>query len=210
MKKGSVLAGVGGLAFAILPMVGFSIANPPGGSYSASDIADYITKGHRTAVFGSLYLILLSAVGLALLLWQLRESVQGSRRALFWGFGAGAVSAWVVGYALAAAVPVAMAFGGANHVTLTGPTVFTFAEAGWVLMYGAGGLLLGCALIVYAAGPVAEPAWVRWSTLVAGVVALAAVAWFPFFVVYAWALVLGLRLLVVGRARTPEVRAQPA
>jgi hypothetical protein len=44
-------AGLGALAFGILPMVGFSIANPPGGSYSASNTIDYISKGHRTAVF---------------------------------------------------------------------------------------------------------------------------------------------------------------
>jgi hypothetical protein len=75
-------------------------------------------------------------------------------------------------------------------------------------MYGAGGMLLGCALITFAAGPVAVPGWVRWSTLVAGIAGLAAIAWFPFFVVYVWAIVLGLWLLVAdrGHATAPAVQ----
>src|SRR5690242_8887067 len=107
MKKSSVLAGVGGLAFAILPMVAFAITNPPGGNYSASDIADFVTKGHRTSVFVSMYVALLSAVGLALLLARLRDAVEGARRPLFWGLAVGAVTGWVVGYALVIAVPAA-------------------------------------------------------------------------------------------------------
>jgi hypothetical protein len=211
MKTRSVLAGVGGLAFAILPMLAFAITNPPGGSWSASDLADFVTKGHRTSVFVSVYIVLLSAVGLALLLARLRDAVEGSRRPLFWGLGIAAVTGWVVGYALVVAVPVARAFGGASHVTLTPATIYTFAEAGWAIMFGGGALLLGCALIVFAVGPVAEPAWVRWTTLVAGIAALAGLAWFPFFIVYAWSLVLGLRLLVTARSEAPEVRrAQPA
>jgi hypothetical protein len=210
MKKGSVLAGIGALAFGILPLVAFMIGNPPGGNYSLSDITDWVTKGHRPEVFVSLYVILLSAVGLALLLWRLRETVEGPRRSLFWGLGVGGVTAWVAGYALACAAPVAMAFGGAGHVVLANPVIFTFTEAGFAIMFGAGGTLLGCALVVFALGPVTEPAWVRWTTLVAGIAALAGLAWFPFFVVYVWALVLGVRLLVTARSRVPEVRAQPA
>jgi hypothetical protein len=210
MKTRSVLAGVGGLAFAILPMVGFAIANPPGGNYSVHDITEFVTKGHRTVVFVSVYVLLLSGVGLALLLARLRDGVEGQRRTLFWGLGVGAVAAWVSGYALAVSAPVAMAFGGSGKFTLADGTIFTFTEAGFAIMFGGGALLLGCALIVYALGPVAEPAWVRWSTLVAGIAALAGLAWFPFFIVYAWSLVLGLRLLVTARSAAPEIQAQPA
>jgi hypothetical protein len=209
-EKGSCPRGIGALAFAILPMIAFSIANPPGGNYSLSDITSYVTKGHRTDVFVSLYVILLSAVGLALLLARLRDSVEENRRPLFWGLGVSAVAAWMIGYALAAAVPVAMAFGGAGHVILTNPTIFTFTEAGFGVMFGAGGLVLGCALVVFAVGPVSEPAWVRWTTLVAGIAALAGLAWFPFFVVYVWSLLLGVRLLATARVRAPETRAQTA
>jgi hypothetical protein len=40
------------------------------------------------------------------------------------------------------------------------------------------------------------PSWVRWATLIAGIAGLAALAWFPFFLVYLWAIVLGVWLLV--------------
>jgi hypothetical protein len=142
-------------------MVAFGITNPPGGSYSASDIADFVSKGHRTSVFLSVYVVLLSGIGLALLLARLRDAVEGSRRPLFWGLGMASVASWVVGYALVVAAPVARAFGGASHVTLTPATIYTFSEAGFAVMFGAGGLLLGCALVVFAIGRVAEPAWVR-------------------------------------------------
>jgi hypothetical protein len=78
-------------------------------------------------------------------------------------------------------------------------------------MYGAGGLLLGCALVTWAVGPVALPAWVRWSTLVAGIAGLAAIAWFPFFLVYLWAIVIGVALIVIELRQAPETAApQPA
>jgi hypothetical protein len=96
-------------------------------------------------------------------------------------------------------VPAALAFSGGHPFTLTSGTVYTFCEAGFAVMYGAGGVLLGAALIAFAAGPVAAPSWVRWSTLVAGIAGLAALAWFPFFLVYIWAIVVGAWLIVADR-----------
>lgn len=205
MKKTSVLAGLGAVAFAVLPLVSFTLANPPGGNYKASDIVDFVSKGHRPLVFLSDYLVLLSAIGLLLLLARLREGIDDGRRAsIFWGLGIGAVAAWVGGYALGMAAPEAFAFGGGTSLTLSNGVIYTFAEAGWSVMYGAGGTLLGCALLTFAFGSVRVPAWVRWSTLVAGLAGVAALAWFPFFVVYVWALVLGVWTLVRARAGVPE------
>jgi len=205
MRRGS-LSGVGALAFGILPFVGFMIANPPGGTYKVSDIVDYVTKGHRPAVFLSMYLLLASGVGLAILLTRLREAIEGRTRVwVFTTLAGAAVAAWVVGYALVIGVPAAYAFGGGDHLSLAPGIVYTFAEAGWAVMYGAGGTLLGCALVVFAIGRVAVPSWVRWTTLVAGIAGLASLAWFPFFIVYIWAIVLGCWLLVAasGPAREP-------
>jgi hypothetical protein len=182
------------------------VANPPGGTYSVSNTIDYISKGHRSVVFISVYFLLASGVGLLLLLGRLREAIGSGSRA--WTFNALAISAvatWVAGYAMVVGVPAAYAFGGSNKLVLTHGVVYTFAEVGWAVMYGAGGTLLGCALITFAAGPVAAPAWVRWTTLVAGIAGLAALAWFPFFLVYLWAVVLGIWLLVSpASARAPE------
>ena len=43
----------------------------------------------------------------------------------------------------------------------------------------------------------------RWSTLVAGIAALAGIAWFPFFLVYIWAIVVGAWLIVADREPAP-------
>jgi hypothetical protein len=87
---------------------------------------------------------------------------------------------------------------------------YTFSEAGWAAMYGTGGLLLGCALLTFAAGAVTLSAWIRWTTLVGGIAALAAVAWFPFFLVYIWAIVVGIALVVIEWRQAPQASAQPA
>ena len=94
MQRRSLVAGIGAIAFGVLPIVAFMVANPPGGNYKASDIADFIATGHRPAVFVSVYLMLLSAVGLLVLLARLRESIAaGSRETLFWSFSVAAVAA---------------------------------------------------------------------------------------------------------------------
>jgi hypothetical protein len=212
MQRRSLVAGIGAVAFGVLPLVAFMVANPPGGNYSASDIADFLAKGHRPAVFVSLYLVLISAVGLLFLLARLRESIgDGAREPIFWGFSIAAVAAWMAGYAVGIVPSIALAFSGGKLHSLSAPVAYTFSEAGWAIMYGAGGLLLGCALVTFAVGPVALPAWVRWSTLVAGIASLAAIAWFPFFLVYIWAIVIGVALVVIEWRKAPQTAAaQPA
>jgi hypothetical protein len=204
MKGRSLPAGIGSLAFGTLTFVGFLIASPPGGDYKVSDIVDYVARGHRAAVFVSLYLVLLSSIGLLLLIARMRTAVaDGARASIFWALGLAAAAAWTIGYAIVVAVPAAMAFSGGHTAPLTSGVIYTFCEAGFAVMYGAGGAFLGAALVTFAARPVAVPSWVRWSTLVAGVAGLAALAWFPFFLVYIWAIVIGLWLIVADRAPAP-------
>jgi hypothetical protein len=211
MQRRSLVGGIGAIAFGVLPIVGFMVGNPPGGNYKASDVADFIAKGHRPAVFVSVYLVLLSGVGLLLLLARLRESVpEGSRTTLFWGFSVSAVGAWIAGYAIGIAPSIALAFSGGKLHSLSLPVAYTFSEAGWAVMFGAGALLLGCALVTFAAGPVTLPGWIRWTALVAGIASLAGLAWFPLFLVYIWAIVIGIALVAMELRQAPETAAQPA
>jgi hypothetical protein len=111
------------------------------------------------------------------------------------------------------ATPAALAFsGGKLDASAISPQVgYVFSEAGWAIMYGAGGILLGVALATFVIGRVAVPAWVRWFTAVAAVCALAAIAWFPFFLVYLWAIILGLWTLLAAPAEARQPAAvQPA
>lgn len=199
-----ISAGIGALAFGILPAIAVSLSNPPGGTYSASNATDYVAKGHRTSVIVGLYLMLLAIVGLTLFLARLRDLIPTSGRmaSIFWGLGIAAVAAFICGYALVSTIPLAIAFGG-DSVSTTPTLTYILSEAGWVLMYGAGGPLLGCALITFGLAGVSVPPWYRWFTLLAGVCGFAALAWFPFFVVLIWAIASGIWLVLGARERAP-------
>ena len=106
------LAGVGGLAFGILAFVALIVASPPGGNYKASDVTSFLAKGHRPAVFISVYLMLIAVAGLLLLLARLRTTIEGSRGSLFWAFSVASATAWFAGYLLVAGPSTALAFSG--------------------------------------------------------------------------------------------------
>jgi hypothetical protein len=194
MKRSS-LAGIGALGFGVLIIVGLILENAPGGSYSANDVADYVRSGHRPLVFVGLYLGALGVVGLVFLLTRLRAAIADSAiSSAFWGLGLASAGAITAGYALTAAVPIAMAYGG-NGVTIGAPVTFVISESGWVVMT-AGCILLGAALLTFARAAVSVPGWVRWSTVVAGIAAIASAAWFPLALLILWALAIGIWLLV--------------
>lgn len=198
MRRGSP-AGFGALAFAVLPIAGLIVANDPGGTYKASDIADYVRSGHRPLVFLGLYLSVLGIAGLMLFLGRLRESIADETKArVFWGFSIAACAGMAGGLAVTATVPIAMGYGG-RGVSIAPAVAYVFSEAGWVVI-SAGAVFLGCALLTFTAGVVAVPAWVRWSTVVAALAAIAGAAWFPFALVLIWAFALGIWLLVAERA----------
>lgn len=207
----SRLAGVGGLAFGVLAFVAMIIANPPGGGYSASAVTSFLDQGHRPEVFVSVYLMVVAVAGLLLLLARLRAAVDGARATLFWAFAVAAAGAWLIGYLLAVAPSIALAYSGGKlgSGSISPQVGYVLSEAGWVVMYGAGGILLGAALVTFALGRVELPGWVRWTTAIAGIAALAAIAWFPFFLVYLWAIVLGLWALLASPAEARRPAAQP-
>ena len=204
MRDNGVLAGLGGIAFGVLTFVAILVAAPPGGTYDANNVADYLAKGHRTAVFVSIYLMLIGLLGLVLLLTRLRDSTAGMLGSVFWGAGVAAAAGFAVGWSVIVAPPLAVAFGGNSKVSIDPVVAYTLAETGWIILIGAGGILLGFALVaLMAASAAALPAWFRWFTLLAGVAGVAAVAFFPFFVVLLWSLVAGIWLLLSGRSAEP-------
>lgn len=69
-------------------------------------------------------------------------------------------------------------------------------------------VLLGFTLIALMLGaPTILPGWVRWLTVVAAVAGIATPAFFPILVVFIWAIVIGVWLLVTGGR--PAVRSAP-
>ena len=204
----NVSAGVGALAFAILTFVAAIIESGPGGTYKASNVAKFVDSGHRPVVFVSLYMAVLGAAGLLLLLARLRALIaDASRSSVFWALTVAGVGAWIAGWAVGSAVPIVMGYGG-KHVTLAPTLTYTLSTTGAVII-SAGAILVGCALLTLTLGPVVLPSWVRWSTLVAGIAALAAPAWFPLFLVYIWAAVIGIWLLATRDRATASSPAHP-
>jgi hypothetical protein len=197
------VAGVGALAFGVLTFVALMIASPPGGNYSTKDVDKYLAKGHRAAVFVAIYVLVVALIGMLLMLWRMREEIVGARSTIFWGLSVASTATWLAGFAIVIGPAASLAFSGGKLHTLPPTLTYTVAEAGWAVAYGAGGILLGCALLTYAIGPVTAPAWVRWSTLVAGICAVASIAWFPQFLVFVWAIVIGIWTLVAKRSTAP-------
>jgi hypothetical protein len=205
MRSGSALAGVGSIAFSVLTIVGLALANPPGGTYKASDAEKYVTKGHHVAVFASVYVLLLAVLGLLLLLAYLRDLLSaapnGERMArVFWAMGIGAATSFAVGWAIVLGYAIAHAFGGSG-VVVDPAVTYLASELGFSVVFGPAAILLGFALIAFAVGArTLVPAWLRWSTLVAGLAGVVSLAFFPAALVLLWGIVMGIWLLVLGRA----------
>ena len=200
----TTVAGIGGIAFSVLTVVGFAVSLSPGGSYKESNIADYLAKGHRPAVFVAFYLGLLGVLGLICILAHLRDAIDatpGRKRtgAIFWGTGLAGAASFAIGWAIIGGQVVAHTEGG-HSIAVPPPLTYLIGEIGVVMIFGSGAVLLGFALISLGlAAPAAFPAWLRWLTLIAGVASLAGLAFFPFFLLIIWGIVIGAWLLVVGR-----------
>jgi hypothetical protein len=184
--------------FAVLWIGGVILAAPPGGNYSAKDLHDFTASGHRSAVIIGLIVSLLGVLGLALLLsYLLRSSGAGDVATLL-----GIVS--LVGFALGSvvidAVPMGLANGGR---AIPGPEVYMFTQLGFALAWGVGGTFLGLTLLLLAVPRGVElPSWLRYLTIAAGVLAVASLAFFPFFLLPIWALAAGIWLLLSSRRRS--------
>lgn len=199
MKEHRSLAGIGGIAFGVLTFVAFLVGGPPGGDYDTGNIADFVDKGHRPALWISLYLMLIASLGLIVVMAYLREAVVASPRIarVLWATAVAGAGAFAIGWALALTVPVSLAIGGGPQVAPE--LVYTFSQGGLGVIFLVGGLMLGFALIALFLGAAAVPGWFRWATGVAGVLGLASPAFFPFFALLLWGLVVGVWLVLSAR-----------
>jgi hypothetical protein len=208
MRRPAVVAGVGALAFTVLTFVGLALVNPPGGTYKASNISDYLAKGHRVAVFAGLYVELLAVLGLIVVLAYLRELITSTRAArFFWTLTMISAGAFLLGWAVMAAGAIARTIGG-NAVVVSAPTTYLVSEVGASMVWGPGSILLAGALIAFAASVrTGLPAWLRWLTLILAIIGLASPAFFPSLALLIWSLITGAWLLVAGTRATTTAAA---
>ena len=192
--------GVGALGFAVLWIGGVILASPPGGNYSAKDLQDFTASGHRTAVGVGMVLSLIGVAGLLLLVTQLRRMAAGRSGdgAFVWGAGLISLTGFAIGTVLIDVVPMGLANGGR---LIPASVTYMFTQTGFAAAWGIGGSFLALTLLALAVpGHLAMPGWLRWFTIVAGVIGLFSLAFFPFFILVLWALVAGIWLLVSAPA----------
>jgi hypothetical protein len=195
MKSDRSTLGLAALVFPILTIAAMVIGSPPGGNWSAEQISDFVARGHRPAAFVGMYLLLLAAVALLYLVAALRRRIaDGNAGCVFAATGFAAGTAWAVGAPLLFVVPAGLANGG--HLPSDPAVVYMLTQVGFGVIFVAGGVMLAVALLAFASGArAAIPGWLRWLTLAAGILGLASAAFFPFFLLLIWSIVLGVYAL---------------
>ena len=200
-----MLAGAGGIAFGVLTLVSVVLSKAPGGGFNPSDAADYLAKGHRVVGILSAYLGWIGVLGLICLLARLRELLApagGWAVSVFWGSGLAGAASFAVGWGVLGGQIVAHAEAGGSGgtpISIAPDVTYLVSEIGVVFIYGSGATMLGLALIALMLGSRGTlPAWLRWSTLVAGICGVAGLAFFPFFLLLLWAAVIGLWVLTAA------------
>ncbi|HEX6349485.1 MAG TPA: hypothetical protein VF160_08860 [Candidatus Dormibacteraeota bacterium] len=203
-QKGSAVAGLSAIAFGVLTAFAMGFINAPGGNYDDPTVASYGESGHLPVVIISGYLAMLGVLGLIYLLAYLRKAVaSGSEASLsamvFWGSGLASAAALAVGWGMVTGVALAAVEGGTD-AKISHATTYVLSDTSLNVIWGSAGVLLGFSLftlVIASRGTL--PNWLRWTTMVVAVMAVGAPAFFPSFAIPLWALVMGVRLLLVGR-----------
>ena len=206
LTRKATVAGVGGIAFSVLTLVAITVSNAPGGNYSASQVAGYLSRGHRVAQIVVFHLALVGLLGLIVLLAQLREALgaAGNPRAaqIVWGAGVAAVASFAIGWGIIGGQVIAHLEGG-HAINISPAITYLISEIGVVFIFGCGAILLGFALIVLMFNSRGIlPTWLRRLTLVCGIAGVAGLAFFTFFVLMLWGIAIGAWLLLAGRRTT--------
>src|SRR5439155_18396609 len=101
IKRDRRLAGVGGIAFAVCLVVGFTFFGPRGGRYTAAAIAEFIGQS-STSIVVSTYLFVVSIIGLIVLMAYLSKTSfgAGQQDRVAWGTSLLAAATFLIGWGL--------------------------------------------------------------------------------------------------------------
>jgi hypothetical protein len=208
MRRGAINAGGGAIAFGVLTILG-TFGGSPGGSYDEPTVAEYVKSSHFPIVVITGYLAIVGVVGLIFLLAYLRELISAGpdgrlAASIFWGIGLASAASFAVSWGLVTGIAVAAAEGG-SAASVAHPVIYMFSDASLNVLFGSGGILLGFALIaLFSSSAGRLPTWLRWVTLVAGVLALGAPFFFPAFAIPLWGFVIGFWLIAAGPHSQPS------
>ena len=188
-------------------VVGFTFFGPKGGHYSATEIANFVGQS-ATALIVSVYLLIVSIVGLIVLMGHMSNTWVGAGRQgwVTWSASLAAGCSFLIGWGFYLAVPTSLLAGGP---AIDQAISYALMSAGMIVLFGVGGMLVGIALITLAAAGTAAPTWVRAFTGLTGLAALSSWAFLlatgwspnqwlpgPFYLVVLWGLGIGVWLFV--------------
>jgi len=198
--------GLGLLAYAIGTPVAFLGIGAPGGDYDDSMITTYVSGGHRVTAVAMAYLGAIAALGLLPFAARMRSELR-SGGDVFWGLTVAGVAASVFGWALAGGIPVVFAEGGAPVAGMAHDVVYALSSLSMLVAVPASAFLVGSAALVLAArAPL--PGAIRVVAVVGGVAGMVAGFFFPVFLFWLAAIVLGAWMLAFGAREIAPVRAQ--
>jgi hypothetical protein len=177
-------------------VAGFSLFGPNGGHYAAAAIASFVAPS-ATSFIVAVYLF----------------------DRIAWGASLLAAAAFLLGWSLYL-VPSTSVMAGGPAVD---PAIsHMFISAGFVILFGVGGILLGIALVTVAFGGRAMPMWFRSFSGLTGIFALLSWAfvlatrwspnqWMPvpFYLVLLWGLVTGVWLLASAPTGDASATVEP-
>jgi hypothetical protein len=189
-------AALGGVAYVVLFIVGIilEVGDEPSSDASPGTVIRwYADSGHRDRIFVGWALI---GLGLFFFLWFLSALRQTLLRLVGDGFLTTLVT---VGGAIYAALALAGSAVNMGIKTMSDDTyhdqvypdlIHAANDAGYVL-HSTGGVGIGTMMIATSVAVLrarALPAWLAWIGVVAGIIALASILFFPWFVIALWLL----------------------
>jgi hypothetical protein len=204
-------AALGGVAYIILFVIGVILifsGTPDGDASPAKVIAYYSDSGHRDRMSVGWILV---GVGVFFFLWFLSALRQVVRRLEGDdGFltGVTTIGGGIYATLTLAAVAVQVAISTMsddtfNHQVYPG-LIHAANDASWMLHAsggaGVGAMMIAASLAGLRAGAVSS--WVGWLGVVAGILGLGLIAFFPWFVVAIWILVVSIGIFVRGGRNT--------
>ena len=200
-------AGVGAVAFGVMTLAATFLSDSPGGSYSASDVSTYLSRGDRPTQLISFFLAIFAIPGLVCVLAHFRDTLAATperRRAasIVWGTGLAAAACFAIGWGVDGGQIFAHWEGG-SAIIVPAPITYLISEIGVVFVFGCGAMLLGFALITLAISSRALLSRkMRGLVLVLGLCGVAGLAWATFFVMLLGIAGVGGWFLARGRAET--------
>ncbi len=212
-------AALSGIAFVVLYVAAWFLSQTPDDGDSSAQIAAYYAdRGHRIWMIVSAYVFVVAGLLFLHFITGVRARLLSDARGAADGLAtlmvaAGAVFVGLViaGAMTVAAVPASISFesSGSAGAPQSGDVVSIVQSAGYGMILVGG--MLSAAVTIFAAslltlGTEALPRWTAWLGMVAAVLLLFAVVWFPQLALLIWVLAISIVLI---RARSPEPTVIP-